>query len=146
MFDNVGKKIILISKIFCIIGIFISLIWGLNTFLNMLEANQDIRKALLAQSILIIILGSFGSWFSSLLLCGFGVLIDSAEQSAESNYQIKKNTTQSNKFIQHIIGNFLSSHKTPQSDNSENHFMVCPNCASKNASQRTSCWNCEFEF
>lgn len=66
MFNNIGKKLMGVASVFTTLGIIASIIIGI-IFL----AEEEVLIGLI-----IIALGSFVSWLSSLALYGFGQLID----------------------------------------------------------------------
>lgn len=85
MFDNVGEKIKVIAKVFFGIGCSFSLI-GWIVALTWAVGLDDGKTAV------IVVFGSFFvlaicvvlSWISSLLLYGFGVMIDNSERTLEN--------------------------------------------------------------
>lgn len=72
MFDNVGRQIKTLSKFLFWVGIILSVIIGFFYAIN------DTSTALLG--LIILICGCFGSWVSSLLLYGFGQLIENTDK------------------------------------------------------------------
>jgi len=76
MFDNVGGKIKSLAKVFCWLGIFVSIIVGIAMILiSMNSYNGEIFSLI---GVVIIILGSILSWIGSLLIYGFGELVQNS--------------------------------------------------------------------
>lgn len=71
MFDNIGGKIKAVAKVVCWIGIIASIIIGF----IMLVQDEDTAFA----GILIMVLGSLGSWIGSFMTYGFGQLIENSD-------------------------------------------------------------------
>lgn len=74
MFGNIGGKIKIVAKVFCWIGIVAFLIVGL---FFVIESQQDwFNKWMLGYGIAFIIAGPLISWLGSILMYGFGELIE----------------------------------------------------------------------
>ena len=65
MFENIGGKIKTLAKVFCALGIVVSVISGVLLF------SYDFFIGLIT-----LVLGSVGAWISSFCLYGFGELIE----------------------------------------------------------------------
>ena len=80
MFINVGGKIKGISVVICWLGIIASIIIGSMTFNNGITINETYHNgagaAFMIQGIVIINAGSLISWIGSLLVYGFGDMIE----------------------------------------------------------------------
>ena len=95
MFDNIGAKIKTAAKIFCLIGIFFSIIgsFGLMVFS---VGNTTVPNVLLA--ILMAALGSLLSWLGSFGIYGFGELVENSDIrtnlaiKADAEREQRKNT------------------------------------------------------
>ena len=83
MYDNVGGKIKGIAKAVAVIGIIASVLAGAGLALEDEDA--------IIFGLLIMILGSFVSWVSTLTLYGFGQLIENTDKLVEQN---KKNANE----------------------------------------------------
>lgn len=82
MFDNVGKKIKGVAKIFCWIGIIGSFIFPLTVILRLINdyyGSKEEKLISLAISIAVLIIGPLLAWLGSLTLYGFGELIDKTD-------------------------------------------------------------------
>ena len=90
MFNNIGKKIKITAKVFCWIGIILSVISGLGMivagFSGMWTQMGSIVTVL--GGIGVALLGSLLSWVGSFLMVGFGELV---ENSAEIAANTRKN-------------------------------------------------------
>ncbi len=75
MFENIGRKIKTLAEIFCFAGIILSVIVGLLFVFNDNGHNHSLRAGLI-----ILILGSFLAYVNSLLIYGFGQLIDNSDE------------------------------------------------------------------
>lgn len=71
MFDNIGGKIKAVAKVVCWIGIIASIIIGF----IMLVQDEDTAFA----GVLIMVLGSLGSWIGSFMTYGFGQLVENSD-------------------------------------------------------------------
>ena len=126
MYEKVGEKIKIIAKIICVIGIIGSAIYGI----YMLTLGSEFFFL----GLLIAVVGSLGSWISSLFTYGFGVIISNTEA-------IKQNTEDTSKTALEIV-NGNSEKENPRSTASkvgENEPIVktyehvafkCPACKS----------------
>jgi len=70
MFDNVGGKIKIAAKVVAWIGIIFCVIYGFVLLVSV--------EGMALAGLLVMILGSLGSWLSSLLVYGFGELIENS--------------------------------------------------------------------
>lgn len=73
MFENIGRKIMVLAQVLAWIGIVISIIVGL----FLISSNKE---ELVGTGVAVLFLGSLGSWIGSFLLYGFGRLIDNSEE------------------------------------------------------------------
>ena len=78
MFDNIGSKIKGLAKVLCWVGIIASIICGIMMFVAAAEASWQYESTYITLGIVIIIVGSLGSWVGSFVLYGFGELINHA--------------------------------------------------------------------
>lgn len=74
MFTNIGKKIQLLAKIVCWVGIVVSILVGL-VFIFYYTNAQSI-----AVGILTIIFGSLASWLGCFMTMGFGKMVEASEK------------------------------------------------------------------
>ena len=72
MFENISGKIKVLAKVFCALGIVVSVVSGL------LLLSYDLFMGLIT-----LVLGSVGAWTSSFCLYGFGELIEKVTDIAE---------------------------------------------------------------
>lgn len=99
MFDCVGSKLQTIAKVFCWVGIGLSLLFGFITMLS--ESTALIFETLYGKNsnantivgLIIIALGSVGSWISSLILYGFGELVENSERTIYYQEILERNST-----------------------------------------------------
>ena len=69
MFENVGGKIKTFSMIYGVLGVFSACIMGL----------YCMAERLLLQGLIVLVFGSLGAWFSSLLVYAFGHLVENSD-------------------------------------------------------------------
>ena len=81
MFDNVGGKIKSLAKVFCWLGLFLSVIVGIAMILISMNTYNGEVFALIG--VVVIILGCFLSWAGSLITYGLGELIQNSCVQAE---------------------------------------------------------------
>lgn len=79
MFDNIGGKIKDFAGVICLIGIGLSVVLG---FIIILSYNVAIGIAIAGA-------GSLSSWVGSLLVYGFGELVDNSKKTAANSEEIK---------------------------------------------------------
>lgn len=85
MFNNIGRKIMGLAKLFCWLGIIASIIGGILIIATgLLSANSYYTSKYSIYTILcglaVIIFGSLLAWISSFLLYGFGQLVDNSDK------------------------------------------------------------------
>lgn len=80
MFNNVGGKLKIAAKAICILGIIVSVILSILFF----DEGKDVA------GLLTLLLGSFGSWVSALLIYGFGEIVDCLKKQGSTD--LKENT------------------------------------------------------
>lgn len=108
MYDNIGGKIKAFAKVICIIGIVISCLVGFLAILGTLSASSAVSSyssrassnlagAGIIGGLLYAGLGSLISWLSTLVLYGFGHLVETQEQSAYALEQIRVELRRSSK-------------------------------------------------
>ncbi len=91
MFDNIGGKIKGLAKIVCYFGIAMSVITGIIVF-SVFAAQDDAELVGIGFLVSAIIIG-FGilvSWLSTILLYGYGQLIENSDILVESSAKAKK--------------------------------------------------------
>ncbi len=82
MFDNIGLKIKLLSKVICWIGIIISVILAIIMFAAADNAHYSVEDTFTTIGFICLFVGPLSSWIGSFLLYGFGELIDSSMKNA----------------------------------------------------------------
>ena len=75
MFNNIGGKIKTLAKVLTVIGMILSIIWGI------VETEFSVETGFA-----IIALGCLFSWVGSFLLYGFGELIDNTKEIANNMF------------------------------------------------------------
>ena len=84
MYKNVGRTIKILAKVLFGVGIGISvLIWMVCLFKGASEHN-DLSDAFMVVGIATLILGSLASWVNSILLYGFGSLVENSMEIANN--------------------------------------------------------------
>ncbi len=96
MYNNIGNKIKGLAKFICWIGIIVSVIAGIcimvagSSFFNSLNyeygssyVSRTSSVGSIAFGLMIMVLGSIGSWLGSLCLYGFGELVNNSEYLKE---------------------------------------------------------------
>ena len=82
MFNSVGRKIQTMAKFICGLGIGISVLSGLGTMIA--ASNARNAGAGILVGIAVIALGTLVSWASTVVLYGFGELIENVRSIAQS--------------------------------------------------------------
>ena len=86
MYRHVGRKIMVVAKIFAWIGIIACILGGL----GMMAMNSDLA----IPGIVLAVVGSLLSWVNSFVLCGFGQLIDNTDELLSELEQVRKQQRQ----------------------------------------------------
>ena len=89
MFENIGEKIKNLAKIIAILGIAVSVIYGIYFMVN--------GREFLGYGLTVALVGSLLSWISSFFAYGFGELISNSEiikKSVKSNKSYNKEITE----------------------------------------------------
>lgn len=79
MFDNIGRKIKMLAKVVCWIGI----IGSITTGLVLIGMGIDGPDALVTSGVIIVIFGPFFSWIGCFFMYGFGQLVDDTQKLRE---------------------------------------------------------------
>ena len=81
MFDNVGRTIKILAKVLFGIGVCLSIsAW----FVLLIKGIVDEKAGMVLLSFIVLICGSLGVWINSILLFGFGSLIENSQIVADS--------------------------------------------------------------
>ena len=100
MFNNIGGKIKGLAKFVCWVGIIMCIISGIviisqgNQLKHISYSDSVNGSSMIVTGVLLIIAGSIGSWLGSLVLYGFGELI---ERAVSIDNKLGKNASRSNK-------------------------------------------------
>ena len=90
MFNNVGKTIKILAKVFLWGGIALSIITWLTCFIiGVVEENV----VLIITAFFALIFGIIGSWISSIYIYGFGIIVETNETITKTNIKVANNTT-----------------------------------------------------
>ena len=86
MFNNIGGKIKTLARVMCALGICASVLgacvlWGENSLYN---------TPTVLSGILLLVIGSLGSWIGSFFTYGFGELIENTKAIHEDNLKIRE--------------------------------------------------------
>ena len=143
MFDNIGRKIKGFAKAICWIGIITCWIAGIKMISDAVNRGY-VDDELILMGIGVIVLGSLLSWVSSLVLCGFGRLVENSELLPSIAAELKKNMKP-----QTAHDNSPTKPTPPSDSNEENEEKeqteedwVCPRCGAKNRSYFETCPDC----
>lgn len=90
MFKNIGSKIKNVAQFFTWVGIIISIV----VFLMLISKGSDES---IGMGFIILIIGCFGSWLSSLVLYGFGQLVENSDIIAQKSSRPHLTLTEVNK-------------------------------------------------
>lgn len=90
MYNNTGRSIKIFAEIFAGIGIFLSLLVAFLLFLFADKCGPGTERIIFAVAALVLaVLGSFGFWFSYILLAGYGELIEETTRSSNELQEIR---------------------------------------------------------
>ena len=79
MFSNIGRKIQVAGKVFCWIGILLSLVGGVMVWFTFIASGQLPDAMAVISGILTVIIGALLSWVGSFTMIGFGKLVENSE-------------------------------------------------------------------
>ena len=137
MFENAGRKIKSIAKAWFVIQCVAAFVGGI----AVISADED-----LVLLFLLILGGGFlVAWISSLLLYGFGEIVDTA---IENRYvrkvapQPKTVVNCGNSGVQRVPTQPQAQSTAPHQAVAGSDSWVCPACKTKNLATRTTCWSC----
>lgn len=138
MFNNIGNKLMAVAKVFCWIGIIASIILGIvligagtsNNSYSYYGSSISSTNATVS-GITIIIVGCIGSWIASLLIYGFGQLI-------EDNAAMRKimETTEAQQQASLVAASPKATVSKPKN------FWTCSKCGKVNPNTADTCSNC----
>lgn len=80
MFSNIGGKIKTLARIICVLGIVISIFGGL---ILIIQGASYHESSLTVTGVLVLFVGTIGSWIGSFFAYGFGELIENTTVIAE---------------------------------------------------------------
>ncbi len=117
MFNNIGDKIKKLAMVSTILGIIISVIYGI----VLMASDND----LIFVGLLVIVLGSLLFWIGSFTLYGFGEMINQLEYSNSNSKKIydllnKKESFSTNCIPQHV--------EKPSEPQKSEHKWICNSC------------------
>lgn len=155
MMENPGSKIKVAAWILLVLGVFCSIALAVDIFLSMEELPSDypeeLRDQLRTRAILYVLIGPAVSWFISLLVYGYGKMIETAEMTERRATQtcnlltklLSKNSTG--------LSSMPINTNRPQNDKKKkcedpNKTVICQCCGTKNLASRSFCWDCEKEL
>jgi len=127
MFNNVGAKIKSLAKVVCWVGIIASVIYGIILMMAASNSYSSVEQTTaLITGLLIMIIGSVASWILSVVLYGFGQLV-------EDNQQIRS-----------LLENEHKEKPAPARivNVKPKNFWTCPSCGKVNPFTSKACINC----
>lgn len=157
MFDNIGKKIKSVAKIFFVLGVILSVFYGITMLLiGLLEFDSFGYLIFIAP--ILSVLGCVLSWMSVIVLYGFGELVDTVCGEKQENINVIKKTVpknptanmvlceicgadiSSNKTVCHVCGNKIKKDifKTVSSEKSD----LCEKCGANISADVSNCHVC----
>mgnify|MGYP007120306613 CR=1 FL=1 len=89
MFNNIGKKIKTLATVITILGISVSVIFGVAVIAGYMSYFRGFSTGV-ASGLIVMVVGSLASWISSFLLYGFGELIEKTSEIASMMKAEKK--------------------------------------------------------
>ena len=161
MFDNIGGKIKTLAEVVCTLGIVASVlaafvVWGQGDYYG--------TDSTILLGVLIIGLGSLGSWLGGFFTYGFGQLIDSVEEIRKNHEAMQKrlesfenNLQRKEKVYKHPNALPVEEEKKEYTeplicademdgDESLPDTIVCPVCGKIQEAGNDVCQNCGAKF
>ena len=157
MFSNVGTKIKKLAKILAWIDIIISIIGGVIMFFAGLF-DPEYLWFLIFLAPVTVLLGFLLAWLSTVLLYGFGELIEKSQANEKNTKEIacilKKQFPESTKEAstkkepQNFgINQAVSlNHSATATAATENNTVICLLCGCEQPAERNVCWHCGAKF
>lgn len=84
MFKNIGKKIMVLTTVLCIIGMVLSLGVGFSAFYFLGESTKNITVAIVCGAV-VALLYAFMCWICSFAMYGYGKLIDNTDKLVKNS-------------------------------------------------------------
>lgn len=122
MFNNVGSKIKLVARVVCWVGIVAAVLSGLIFMLNAAHGMGILG------GLLIMLLGALGSWISSLLIYGFGQLVENSDVLALRAFRMEKTLK-----APEVCENTPEQMVVPETENTVSKLenTLCPHCGGR---------------
>ena len=161
MFDNIGGKIKTLAEVVCALGIIASVlaafvVWGQGDYYG--------TDSTILLGVLIIGLGSLGSWLGGFFTYGFGQLIDSVEEIRKNHEAMQKRLESFENNLQRKEKVYKQPNTLPveeekkeyteplicademDGDESLPDTIVCPVCGKIQEADNDVCQNCGAKF
>ncbi|MBR2043496.1 MAG: HPP family protein [Clostridia bacterium] len=90
MFKNIGKKIMVLTTVLCIIGMVLSLLAGFSIFYILGERTNNVAIAV-SSGVAVALLYALICWIGSFAAYGYGKLIDNTDRIVKAFEQMAKN-------------------------------------------------------
>lgn len=138
MFDNISSKIKILATAICWIGIIGSIITSIVMFFN---ANET-ADLYIPLGCMFLFLGPIVSFANSILIYGFGELIEQSQEASENTRNIAELLSKNNKIVDVFVKNETKPVKPPQSLKAT-HKWLCSRCGCY--TETSPCSNCGYD-
>lgn len=142
MFYNIGSKIKILAITICWIGIIGSIITSIIMFFNANEVFGKTADLYITLGCIFLFLGPIVSFANSILIYGFGELIEQSKETSESVRNIAELLAKNNKSVDVFVKNETKPVKPPQSLKAT-HKWLCSRCGCY--TETSPCSNCGYD-
>ena len=126
MWNDIGRKLQTLAKVFCWLGIIGSIVWGI----VIMTQNNRIQSPIFT-GILYIVIGCLASWIGSWAIYGLGIVVEYVENGGGRSY------------AESPAGSAF--HGTTTSDGGVQtlgSYWTCPKCKARNPMSKVECKEC----
>lgn len=120
LFSNAGGKIKVLAKVFFVLGIIASVIYGIVV--------MTLGGIHVLYGFLIAIIGSISSWISSILMFGFGTIVENTDKISTRTSDIRHYTFEMVKTEKDELKKEEEEKKSVAEKNKEHINFKCPSC------------------
>ena len=143
MFKNIGKKIMVLTTVLCIIGMVLSLLAGFSVFYVLGDKTNNIAIAVLA-GIVVAVLYAFICWISSFTAYGYGKLIDNTDKLVKAVEQLTAKTEEKPVAEAAVVKEHSVSEPTVIEEQPAKSNWTCEKCGASVSPELDECPICKI--
>ncbi len=144
MFTNIGRKIQMLAKVLCWIGIAASCIYGIIVIVSGTSISRYLGGggSLVLAGVLIMLLGSLLSWVGSFVLFGFGELIERVKNIEGKLDNPAPSAPMPEAAPVPEVAGFENAFRTKAPEKVQSDVWYCRKCGHKNSNDYIFCVSC----